>query len=355
MLQLGNTTSTKGGADWRELVTPYRHPSLGLSLWQVANTFIPLFGLWFLMYLSLTFSYLLTLLLTPLAAGFHIRAFIIFHDCGHGAFFKSNRANNLLGSICGVICFTPYYHWRHSHALHHATSGDLGRRVQGGVLPMSLKRYTQIHGSILTLTVKEYRQLSGWERWIYRLYRNPFVLFGLLPTFLFVVLHRFSAADVGKRERYSVYGTNLALLAVSLFLIMTIGLIPFLLVEVPILILTTSIAAWLFYVQHQYEQAYWEQTPQWDFAKAALQGSSYYKLPHVLQWFTGNIGFHHIHHLSPRIPNYYLQPCHEANPLFQQTPAITLQSGMNSIFSNLWDEDQHKMVSFRYFKASCSN
>jgi omega-6 fatty acid desaturase (delta-12 desaturase) len=355
MLQLNNDIVTREEPSWQEMVAPYRHPDPRLSLWQVANTLIPLFLLWYLMYFSLTYSYWITLALTPLIAGCHIRAFIILHDCGHGAFFKRSWVNNLLGTICGVVCLTPYYHWRHSHALHHATSGDLDRRVAGQLLPVTLKRYTQLHGSMLTLTVKEYLQLSNWQKQLYRLYRNPFILFGLVPILLFVVLHRFSTPGAGRQERFSVYTTNLALLAVSLILIMTIGLIPFLLVEAPILMVTTTAAVWLFYVQHQFERTYWEQKPQWDYVSAALKGSSYYKLPRLLQWFTGNIGFHHIHHLSPRIPNYYLQKCHETNSLFQQTPAITLRSGMKSIFANLWDEEQDKMVRFSSLKTLRSN
>lgn len=349
--QLETSGTTNQREQWRTDIALYRKTSLGHSLWQVANTLIPLFVVWYLMYLSLSYSYWLTLVLAPLAAGCHVRTFIIFHDCGHGSFFKAAWANDVLGFICGILCLTPYYHWRHAHALHHATSGNLGRRVTGDVMPMSWSKYVDTNGSILTLTVKEYLQLSTWERAVYRVYRQPFVLFVLVPTFLFVVLHRFASADGGKKERYSVIGTNLALLAVSLLLIANIGIVPFLLVEVPIVILTTTIAVWLFYVQHQFEETYWEPKSHWDFVSAALQGSSYYKLPQVLQWFTGNIGFHHIHHLSPRIPNYYLQKCHEASQLFQQTRAITIWASGKTIFANLWDEEQRKMVGFRQLKA----
>lgn len=337
---------------WQQDIAPYRKVSLKHSLWQMTNTLLPLFFLWYLMYAALGYSYWLTLALAPLAVGCHIRTFIIFHDCCHGSFFKAGWANDLLGFICGVICLTPYYHWRHSHALHHASSGDLGRRINDEMLPMALRKYTGTNGNILTLTVKEYARLSPWQQLVYRIYRHPLILFVLIPTLLFLVLHRFGSAKTGKRERLSVLFTNLAILSVSLLLILNIGLLPFLLVELPIIVLTSSLAVWLFYVQHQFEQAYWEQKPDWDFVRAALEGSSYYKLPRLLQWFTGNIGFHHIHHLSPRVPNYYLERCHRASLLFQQTQALTLRSGLRTIFANLWDEEQRKMVRFHHLKSS---
>ena len=201
--------------DWRKLVAPYRKADQWRSLWQLTNTVIPFFLLWWLMYFSLGYSYWLTLGLAPLAAGFQLRLFIILHDCGHGAFFKSQKANHLLGSICGVLCFTPYYHWRHFHALHHATVGNLGRRIEGELLPMTLKKYTQNNGDVFTLTVKEYKQLSGREKLFYRLYRNPLLLFLVMPLFLFLVLHRFSNPRATRRERYSVYGTNTILARAS--------------------------------------------------------------------------------------------------------------------------------------------
>jgi len=265
-------------------------------------------------------------------------------------FFKSRQANDILGSICGLLCFTPYYHWRYFHAIHHATVGNLNRRVEGEIIPMTIKKYTQNNGDILTLTVKEYQQLSGWEKLIYRLYRNPFLLLLVMPLLLFVVLQRFSNPRAAKRERYSVYWTNLALLVIILLLSFSIGFIPLLLIELPVLVCSTTAGVWLFYIQHQFEASYWEQEGKWSFIIAALGGSSYYKLPAVLQWFTGNIGFHHIHHLSPLVPNYNLQKCHEASSLFHQTEAITLRMGLKSLFLRLWDEEQHTMVGFKAMK-----
>ncbi len=337
---------------WQELVAPYRTPALGRSLWQIANTFVPFLVIWYVMYLSLDLSYLLTLALSPVAAGLMIRLFIIQHDCGHGAFFKSQKASDLLGSICGIISFTPYYHWRHFHAIHHATVGNLNRRVDGELLPLTIKKYTQNNGDVLTLTVKEYQQLAGWEKVVYHFYRNPFFLFLVVPMLLFVVLNRFCNPKATRRERHSVYWSNLVLLSLILLLGFTIGFGPLLLVELPILFLSSIIGVWLFYIQHQFEETSWLPQKKWDFAKASLEGSSYYKLPGVFQWFTGNIGFHHIHHLNPRIPNYYLQKCHRAGALFAQSSTITFIGGMKSLYLRLWDEEQQKMVGFKGAKPS---
>ncbi|MDB5082327.1 MAG: Fatty acid desaturase [Chloroflexi bacterium] len=346
MINLEKSPVATKDLGWREMVAPYKHPNVLISIWQIANTFIPFFVTLFLMFQSLNYSYWLTLALAPLAAGFQLRVFIILHDCGHQSFFKSQKANDILGSICGVISFTAYYHWRHFHALHHATVGDLGRRVEGELLPMTIKKYALNNGDVLTLTLNEYQNLSGWEKLIYRFYRHPVLLFVVAPLLLFMVLHRFANSRASRRERYSVYLTNLAILAMLLALVFTIGLVPLLLVTLPMVILSSTAGVWLFYIQHQFEDTYWEKGKQWNFVVAALKGSSYYKLPLVLQWFTGNIGFHHIHHLNPRIPNYNLQKCHDANPLFQQTDAIGIKVGLRSIFLSLWDEEEKKMIGF---------
>jgi omega-6 fatty acid desaturase (delta-12 desaturase) len=290
------------------------------------------------MYLSLDYSYWFTLGLALPAAGFMVRIFIIQHDCGHGSFFKSRKANDFLGSICGVLTFTPYYYWRKSHAIHHASSGSLEDRGTG---------------DIYTLTVQEYLQQSKWERLKYRLYRHPLLLFVLAPAFLFIVLHRlpFAESKSWKRERASVHWTNLAIAVAVISMSFMVGLKPFLLVHLPIIILAATMGTWMFYIQHQFEDTYYAHGDNWDYTVAALQGSSYYQLPKVLQWFTGNIGFHHIHHLSPRIPNYRLQKCHEENQVFQQVVVLTLWTSLQSIFLSLWDEEQNKLVSFRHLKS----
>jgi omega-6 fatty acid desaturase (delta-12 desaturase) len=290
------------------------------------------------MVLSLNYSYWLTLALAIPTAGFLARIFIIQHDCGHGSFFKSRKANDYLGSFCGVLTFTPYYYWRKSHAIHHATASNLAER---GI------------GDIYTMTVREYLQQSKWGRLKYRLYRHPLFLFVIVPTFLFVVLYRFPHPDSKswKRERASVWWTNVMLAALAVGLGLTIGFKALLLVHLPIMVLAATVGTWLFFVQHQFEDTYWAKEDEWDYTLAALKGSSYYKLPKVLQWFTGNIGFHHIHHLSPRIPNYLLEKCHEENPIFHQVIVLTLWTSFKSIFLSLWDEDQGRLVSFRQLKS----
>jgi len=320
---------------WKEIVAQYQQPSLQRSLRQVINTMAPYVALWFLMYLSVRVSYWLTGALALLAGGFLIRVFIIFHDCGHGSFFKSRKANDILGCITGVLSFTPYYHWRWEHALHHATSGDLDRRGKGDVW---------------TLTVQEYLDASPWERFTYRLARNPLILFVLAPVFLFLIKQRFSSKKAGRRERASVYWTNLAVLAMGTGLGCLFGFKTYVLLQLGVLLVAGVAGVWLFYVQHQFEGVYWERRDEWDYYEAALQGSSFYKLPRILQWFSGNIGFHHIHHLSPRIPNYNLEKCHQAEPLFQTVKPVTLFASFKALTFRLWDEQRRKLVGFRVLK-----
>src|SRR5689334_13703374 len=321
---------------WQQMVAKYQNPSLQRSLWQVANTLIPYFGLLTLMYVSLAYSYWLALALALPAGGLLTRIFIIFHDCGHGSFFTSQRANNALGMICGLLVFTPYYQWRFEHAIHHATSGDLDRR---GV------------GDILTLTVGEYVQLSRWGRFKYRLYRSPIVMLGIGPWFTFLISQRFVNPISKRRERLSVYFSNLFIVALLVVAALTIGVKAFLLIQLPVAFVGGLGGIWMFYIQHQFEGTYWQRHEEWDYVTAAVRGSSYFKLPKLLQWFTGNIGFHHIHHLSSRIPNYALQQCMEENPQFQEVTTITLWSSLKSLRLNLWDEQQRQLVSFRHLQA----
>ena len=303
---------------------------------QLLNTLVPYAALWCLMYFSLKVSWWLTLPLALLAAGFLVRVFIIFHDCGHGSFFPSRRANDILGFITGVITLTPYYHWRWEHALHHSSSGDLDRRGTGDVW---------------TLTVQEYLEASRWKRFAYRLARNPVVLFGLAPLFIFFIKMRFPAASAPRRERHSVAWTNLAIVGMVAGMSFVFGLGTYLLLQMFITLVAGSAGVWLFYVQHQFEGVYWERNEEWDYCTAALKGSSFYKLPKVLQWFSGSIGFHHIHHLSPRIPNYHLEKCHRAEPLFQTVKPVTLFSSLRSLTFRLWDERRQRLVGYRVLRA----
>ena len=330
------TTGTdRSAVAWRRAVDPFQHANLRRSAWQLVNTLIPYLVLWILMYWSLFISYWLTLALSVLAAGFMVRLFVIFHDCAHGSFFASQRANSAVGIFIGILTFTAYYDWRHSHAVHHATAGDLDRRGTG---------------DILTMTVDEYLDAPWWQRLAYRVYRFPPVLFGIGPSFLFLIVQRFPIRVVGQRERNSVLWTDLALLLIVGAAALTIGWQAYVLIQIPIMVIGGAAGVWLFYIQHQFEGVYWARHEKWDFVAAALQGSSYYKLPRILQWFSGNIGFHHIHHLSPRIPNYNLESCYNSLPLFQAVKSITLRSSLKSLKFRLWDERSRRLVGFSAIK-----
>ncbi len=324
-----------GPAEWRKLVKPYQQPSVRKGVWQLVNSFGGLALCWGLMWLSLSVGYWLTLLLAVVAAGFMVRIFIIQHDCGHGAFFKKRQSNDSVGIVCSLFTMTPYKFWRKSHAVHHAHHAELEER---GI------------GDVWTMTVDEYKQAHWWKRAWYRIFRHPLFLFGLAPSISFLLLARLpfgGQASWHNGERASVWWTNLAIAGWMAAASALIGFGPVLLIFLPTSIIASSIGTWLFYVQHQFEDTYWEHTPEWDYTQAALDGSSYYQLPRVLQWFTGNIGFHHIHHLSPRIPNYYLQECHEQNPALQRVVHLTLKSSLRTMGLTLWHEQQRRLVSFR--------
>jgi omega-6 fatty acid desaturase (delta-12 desaturase) len=324
-----------GAVPWQKTVAKYQHSDTRRSWWQVINTLVPYISLWILMVLSLKVSYWLTLLLAIPTAGFMIRTFILFHDCGHGSFFKSKRANDTLGIITGIMTFTPYYQWRHNHSIHHATVGDLDRR---GV------------GDVMTMTVAEYQAAPGWKKLGYRIMRNPLILFTIGAPLSFAIGQRFSSRGASKKERFSVYWTNLALLLIILLMWGTIGIKAYILVQLPILVLGTVAGVWLFYVQHNFDGVYWARHDRWDFVKASLQGSSFYKLPRILQWFTGSIGYHHVHHISPRTPNYLLEKCHNDNPIFKAVKPLTLWSSRRSLFFRLYDEDRQTLVGFGVLK-----
>jgi len=323
---------------WYQALSRYTQPNLGKATWQLLNTFVPYLALWVLMVrtVQLGYPYWITLALAVVAAGFLVRIFIFFHDCGHGSFFASRRANTILGYISGILTFTPYEDWRRAHAVHHATAGNLDRR---GV------------GDVWTLTVDEYRAAPRLRRLAYRFFRNPFVMFGLGPAFVFLIAQRFSRRGGRKRERYSVILTDLAILAIISLASLTIGLRTYLLIQLPVMLIAGAAGVWLFYVQHQFEGVYWARRNAWDPIRAALEGSSYYQLPKVLQWFTGNIGLHHIHHIQPRIANYNLQPCYDEMPIFQAVEPLTILKSLKSLTLNLWDEKAGQLVSFRSLPA----
>lgn len=320
---------------WKAIVARYQKPSIPRSIWQLTNTVVPYVALWYLIQLAGAVSWWLALPLIVLAGGFLVRIFIIHHDCGHGSFFQSGPANHILGFITGVLTFTPYHQWRWEHALHHATSGDLDRR---GI------------GDIWTLTVQEYLEASRWKKFAYRLARNPVILFLVAPLFVFLIQQRFPNGKAGRRERHSVYWTNLAILLVAAGLSYLLGWQAYLIIQLGVVAVAASAGVWLFYVQHQFEGVYWGRGENWDYTAAALQGSSFYKLPKLLQWFSGNIGYHHIHHLSARIPNYHLEKCHKSEPLFRTVKPLTLFASLKSFSFRLWDERQKRLVGYRVLK-----
>lgn len=319
---------------WYRALSKYEEPNLRTAIWQLADTFIPYFILWALMVWMLRHGYSYWLLLPPmvLAAGLLVRIFIFFHDCCHSSFFGSHRANRILGYITGILTFTPYEAWQHPHNQHHATAGDLDRRGTG---------------DIWTMTVNEYVAAPLRTRLAYRTVRNPYVLLLLGPPVLFLLIQRFSRKDARPRERHSVVLTNLGILTILVAASLTIGLRTYLVIQLPVMSLAATAGIWLFYVQHQFEGVYWARHLEWDPIRAAMEGSSYYRLPGVLQWFTGNIGLHHIHHLRPRIPNYNLQECHDEVPEVRAIVPITLRRSLKSLHLNLWDEAGRKLVSFR--------
>jgi omega-6 fatty acid desaturase (delta-12 desaturase) len=316
---------------WRETIAPYEQPRLGRSLLDLATSVVPYLALLVLMYLALDVSFLLVLALSVPAAGFLLRTYILFHDCTHGSFMRTKRANTWLGIGLGLLVYSAFHSWRHNHAVHHATAGDLDRR---GV------------GDVPTLTVREYLALPWKKRLGYRLFRNPLVMFGLGPIYAFVIQQRMVSRSMRPRIKRSVMGTNAALAVLVTAACLLFGWQEYLLVQWPAALMAGSAGVWLFYVQHQFEDAYWENAGEWTYADAALRGSSYLKLPKVLQFFTGNIGLHHVHHLSARIPNYNLQRAHDENPIFHDVPTISLVEGMRAVRLKLWDEDRRRLVTF---------
>jgi acyl-lipid omega-6 desaturase (Delta-12 desaturase) len=316
---------------WRDALAPYAEPHLGRSLLGVATSLVPYLLLLVLMYLALDVSYLLVLALAIPAAGFQVRTFIAFHDCAHGSYLPSKRANAWLGAVLGVVLYTPFQSWRHAHAVHHATAGDLDRRGTGDV-----------H----TLTVAEYRASSWRGRLAYRLFRNPLVMFGLGPTYAMVLQPRLVLRSARPRSRRSVIATDIALAVVVGGICWLVGWREFLLVQAPPLLLAGAAGVWLFYVQHQFEDTYWQSAGDWSYADAALRGSSYLRLPRVLQFFSGNIGLHHVHHLSAKVPNYNLQRAHDQNPIFHEVPTLSLWDGMRAVRLKLWDERRRRLVTF---------
>jgi omega-6 fatty acid desaturase (delta-12 desaturase) len=324
-------------SSWQATLAPYAEPRVGRALSDLATSVVPYLLLSVAMYLALKVSVLLVLALAVPAAALLVRTFIVFHDCSHGSFLRSRRANRWLGVALGLLLYAPFLRWRHDHAVHHATAGDLERR---GV------------GDVRTLTVTEYHALDRRGRMGYRLLRNPVLMFGLGPIVAMIIGPRLVAKGARPRMRRSVIATNLALAVIVGGLCWLIGWRAYLLVAGPPALLAGSVGIWLFYVQHQFEDVYWESGKQWSYADAALRGSSYLKLPKLLQFCSGNIGFHHVHHLNARIPNYNLQRAHDENPIFHDVPTLSLWDGVRAVSLKLWDEDRKRLVTFAQARGS---
>lgn len=322
-------------ASLQEILVPHQRASTKRALWQLTNTFVPYFLLWYAMYHTQALSLWLTVPLAVLAGALLVRIFIIFHDCTHGSYFSSRRANAVVGFIAGALTFSPFHHWRWEHAIHHGSAGNLDRRGTGDVW---------------TMTVQEYMNASRARRFQYRMTRNPVILFVVAPLFVFAVKQRFASANAQRPQRRSVWWLNVTLLFTTLLSSWIFGVLPYLLFQSIALTVAGAAGLWLFYVQHQFEGVYWERNDKWDYTTAALRGSSYYKLPRVLQWISGNIGFHHIHHLSPRIPNYNLQKCHESDPRFAAVTPISLLASLQSLKFRFWDEQSRELVGYAHIR-----
>ncbi len=322
---------------WQDALAPHAKPRLSRSLLDLMTSVVPYLAMSVLMYLALDVSYLLTLALAVPTGGFLLRTFIVFHDCTHGSFLPSRRANVWVGTVVGLLVFSPFQAWRHEHAVHHATAGDLERR---GV------------GDVPTLTVAEYNALPWHGRLGYWLFRHPLVMFGLGWLYALIIKPRIPSKAARPRIRRSVLATNVALALLVAGLCLLMGWREFLLVQVPTAALAGAAGVWLFYVQHQFEDAYWESSEGWSYADAALRGSSYLRLPKVLQFFTGNIGLHHVHHLNARIPNYNLQRAHDQNPIFHDVPTLSLWDGIKAARFKLWDAASGRLVTFAEARAS---
>jgi len=336
-----DSTRADGARNWTRILNHYREPSGTRSLVELAITLVPLAALWTAMWAVLHFfgAWWLCLLIAVPAAGFLVRLFMIQHDCGHGAFFPHKGVNDWIGRVIGVLTMTPYDFWRRTHSMHHATSGNLDRRGMG---------------DIDTLTVREYLALSRFGRLRYRLYRHPAIMFGIGPAYLFLLQHRLPVGlmRAGWQPWLSTQLTNAAIALIAVGLIWFIGLKAFLLVQLPVILLAASLGVWLFYVQHQFEETSWDENKNWNLHEAALHGSSHYDLPHVLRWFTANIGIHHVHHLCSRIPYYRLPRVLRDHPELGDIGRLTLWQSLACVRLVLWDEDRKKLVSFRELRMS---
>ena len=324
-------TSNNEWSNWTSIIRQYTQPDSVKSWWQVINSFVPYLLLWVLMVYSLKYSYWITLALSMIAAGFLVRIFIIFHDCGHKSFFKSKKLNHVVGIIAGGFAFTPYHKWHYEHLVHHRTVGNLDKR---GV------------GDVMTWTVEDFKNSPKKKQLFYRLYRNPVIMLIIVPFFVNTLINRIPNKKLSTRINLLVHLTTLVLIIAITLVCLLIGFKTFVLIQIPVMVFASDFGLWLFYVQHQFKDVVWERTDNWDYTTISMYGASYLKFPKILQWFSGNIGFHHMHHLSSKIPNYNLEKCLRENTIFQKE-YLTLRSSFQCLKYRLWDEDNHKLISFR--------
>lgn len=319
--------------NWKEIIRKYQAPDMPKAIGQILTSVVPYIGMMILMYFTLEISYWWTLLLAVPTAGFAVRTFIIFHDCGHQSFFgsKSKKANDILGVITGLLTFTPYHIWRRSHAKHHATVAKLDQRGKGDVWMM---------------TVDEWNEANKWKKLIYRAYRNPLMLFTIGAWFNIIVAQRIPFPGMDPQDKRSILLTDIALLIIAVPISLLIGWKAYLLIQMPVMMIASSVGVWLFYIQHQFPGAYWARDDEWDYFTACMQGSSFYQLPEILRFFTGNIGFHHyLHHLSHLVPNYNLPILFTKHPVLAVKP-ITLWDTRKLLEIRLYDEAKGSYVGF---------
>ena len=324
-------TSNNEWSNWTSIIRRYTQPDSVKSWWQVINSFVPYLLLWVLMIYSIKYSYWITLALSMIAAGFLVRIFIIFHDCGHKSFFKSKKLNHVVGIIAGGFAFTPYHKWHYEHLVHHRTVGNLDKR---GV------------GDVMTWTVEDFKNSPKKKQLFYRLYRNPVIMLIIVPFFVNTLINRIPNKKLSTRINLLVHLTTLVLIIAITLVCLLIGFKTFVLIQIPVMVFASDFGLWLFYVQHQFKDVVWERTDNWDYTTISMYGASYLKFPKILQWFSGNIGFHHMHHLSSKIPNYNLEICLRENTIFQKE-YLTFLSSFQCLKYRLWDEDNHRLISFR--------
>ncbi|HEY1406469.1 MAG TPA: fatty acid desaturase [Spirochaetota bacterium] len=320
--------------DWFDKLLPFTNSTIPQSLLFLLTSTVSYLAIVVLMFVVRLkgLPYWIVLVLAALSSGFYIRSFIVLHDCSHMSFFKSKKACSILGHFCGILSFTPFFDWQRNHGIHHANVSNLDKR---GI------------GDVWTMTLNEYREANPSTKLLYRIFRNPFFLFVIAPPILFVVMYRFPQKSTRRKDYFSIIFTDVILVLIVIIAHYTVGIKNYVAVQLPIVLIAMPVGLWLFYIQHQFENVYWVHAKDWDLISAAMKGGSFYKLPELLRWATGNIGYHNLHHINPRIPCYFLKECYEKTPDLHYTTPITLISGFKSLRLRLWDEDANKLISFK--------